>query len=133
MSEADNPGKNPFDWQELPDWLVSIHMDVKKPKLVSVADGKAVSSGLLISALTARIGTTIGSFAISPEDARAVAQFTENPAWMNLPAEGTSITRLAQDSWEITVGDFKGSFDGETLGSKLREVLQTPSEDQETS
>jgi hypothetical protein len=132
MAEGDQTGKNPFPGQRLPDWLASVPMRVARPILVPVSDGKTVPWGLLISALTVKVGATVGSLSIAPELARELAQLSENADWMNLPAEPTRITRVDEGNWEIAVGDFTGRFDRATLGDKLREALHQPSENQET-
>ncbi len=123
--------EHPLLGQRLPDWLGSVPIDAIKPKLIPVSEGKTIPSGVLISALTAEVGTTIGSISIIPELAEAFAQFTENPAWKNLPTEPTSVKRVDEETWEVHVGDFRGIFGRQDLEQRLKEVLHRSPENQD--
>lgn len=129
MSES-TPGKHPLIGQKLPDWLASVPMDAPEPKLVQVAEGKTVPSNMLITALTIEIGGTVGSFSISPELAKLFAEFTEKPAWTHLPSEPTSVTRIAEEIWEVRVGDFTGSFNRQDLEQQLTKALRRSPEEE---
>lgn len=129
MSEFER-GEHPLLSQRLPDWLAAVPMDAIKPILIPVSRGRTVPSSILISALTANVGTMIGSLSISPKLAAAFAQFTENPAWKNLPTEPTWVRRVGEETWEIQIGDFNGTFGRQDLKQRLREALHRPPENQ---
>lgn len=114
--------------QGLPDWLAMVPMDALKPTLIPVGESKTIPLGLIVSALESNIGTIIGSLSILPELVEHFVEFTENPAWRNLPTEPTSITRIAKDLWEIHVGDYSVSFSGDELHQRIKEVLNQKEE-----
>mgnify|MGYP001575861399 CR=1 FL=1 len=114
--------------RRLPDWLVDVPMQADKPVLVPVGEGKSVSLRLIVNAIQAEVGTTIGSISIAPELRDLFTDWTENPAWRNLPTEPTSVERTGEQTWEVRVGDFSRTFSGDELAQHLQENLQHPSE-----
>ncbi len=98
-------------------------MEATEPTLVVLTDGKAISTELLSSALQADIGTALGSICIASELAQAVAEFTENPAWKNLPSEPTWAKRIGDDEWEITVGDHREVLRRADIEARLIDAL----------
>lgn len=123
-------GKHPLFDAGLPDWLADVPIYAPKPTNVTFAEGKVVPSNILISALTGEVGAAHGSLAIAPELAQLFSQFTEKPAWMNLPAEPTWVTRVSEDAFEVSVGDFKGTFNRAEIEKRLTETLRRDSEAQ---
>lgn len=115
--------KHPLLDRGLPDWLAMVPMDASKPTLIPVGEGKTIPLGLIASALRSNIGTIIGSLSILPELVEHLVEFTENPSWRNLPTKPTSITRIAEDLWEIRIGDYSGLFCREELHQRIKEIL----------
>jgi hypothetical protein len=120
--------QHPLIRHGFPDWLAGVPMNPAKPVWVPFPENKRVPSNLLISALDAKVGTTIGSISILPELVQALSEFTENPAWANLPTEPTSVRRAEENNWEVRVGDYRGAFNRQEIEQRLIDTLRRPSE-----
>ena len=120
--------QHPIVKHGLPDWLLDVPMQADKPVLVPLGDGKSVSLKLLIESLQVEVGTTVGSMAIAPELRELFAEWTENPAWKNLPTEPASVERIVEQAWQVRVGDFSRTFSRDELAQHLQGSLQQPSE-----
>lgn len=114
------PGEHPLIAAGLPDWLVDVPLEVAEPTPVRLSDeSRTVSAGLLMQALQIEVGTSLGSFSISPELAKHFAEFTENSSWLYLPSEPTQITRNTENLWTVTVGDGTETMHRDTVVAKL--------------
>ena len=106
--------------QGLPDWLDRVPMDAQEPRQIELEnEGGTISAEMMAGALELEIGASVMSMSIVPELRDMLVQFTENPAWRNLPTEPTGVRRRGEDDWEVSIGERKISLTGAVIRGYL--------------
>jgi hypothetical protein len=125
IERGEHSWRNPDD---LPEWLSQVPISREIPVWVPVgeaADGsqKQIPHSLLVDSLRLKVGTSVVSLRIDPALRSIFAQFTENQGWRNLPSEITLVERIADDRWNVQVGEYKREVTRAEIEGRLRKAL----------
>lgn len=123
--------ENMYSPDDVPEWLSVVPMDLPPQLQVPIGEGdKTISASHLLGALNIEVDTSIGSFSIAPELAQLIAESTENSAWRNLPTEPTVVTRTAEDSWGVRVGEVTVELGKEGIVDAIAKAVAADAEAQ---
>lgn len=114
----------------LPEWLSDIVVTPASPTVVLFGkEKKRVPLELIMDSFNARVGQTRGFFSMLPELVEYFVEQTKNPEWRNMPTEPTSMERVEEELWEVSVGEYKERFTREQLEQRVIETLLPPEEE----
>jgi hypothetical protein len=110
----------------IPDWLTGVPADFPESTPVAVGDTQTIPADMLEQALGAHMGESVVSSSMAADLAQGAAEKTGNPAWKNLPAQPSSVERIAEDAWKVRVGDYQVTFSRASI-QMLLEASNLPS------
>lgn len=123
--------ENLYSPNNVPDWLNAVPMELPPQLQVPIGEDEVtISAEHLLSALDIGVNYSVLSFSAPPELAQLMAEATENPHWKNLPAEPTSVTRTAEDAWDISVGEAKVVLNKEGIIGAIGKAIAADAEAQ---
>lgn len=118
--ESELPGLTDAS-DRLPSWIDKVPMSATKKLQVEVGPNVFFPLELLSAGLDLPVRSSTGSFSVVPELQHELQQYTENPAWGNLPTQTTWIERVDETTWLLQLGDDYYAISGEEIAHIIAE------------